>query len=116
MLQSFAGFSVKSSFIFRVFMAQRRSRAARPPAGGAWPQPRLAHLYNAEVSPCRQVGIPGTRWDLRPLRSVSLVDSDFAKTSPRLREWYMLRTGRYLQRWAFGDFTPPFHAWAPGGV
>jgi hypothetical protein len=76
------------------------------------------HLYNADV-----LSMPDkweypwfAAWDLSfHCVALSLVDSDFAKDQLllMLREWYMHPNGQLpAYEWAFGDVSPPVHAWA----
>ncbi|MGH9363945.1 MAG: MGH1-like glycoside hydrolase domain-containing protein, partial [Thermoanaerobaculia bacterium] len=95
------------------------------PAGSSPPPERWkgrnhdwAHLYNADV-----ISMPDkweypwyAAWDLAfhciPL---ALVDADFAKQQLilLLREWYMHPNGQLpAYEWAFGDVSPPVHAWS----
>ena len=95
------------------------------PAGPVPPKERLegrnkdwAQLYNDDI-----ISMPDkweypwyAAWDLAfhciPL---AIVDPDYAKEQLilLLREWYMHPNGQLpAYEWAFGDVTPPVHAWA----
>jgi hypothetical protein len=76
------------------------------------------HLYNGDI-----VSMPDkweypwyAAWDLAfNTIALALVDPDFAKEQLVLflREWYMHPNGQIpAYEWAFGDVSPPVHAWA----
>ncbi len=76
------------------------------------------HLYNDDV-----ISMPDkweypwyAAWDLAfHTVALALVDPDFAKEQLILflREWYMHPNGQIpAYEWAFGDVSPPVHAWA----
>jgi hypothetical protein len=95
------------------------------PAGPTPPAERLAgrnrewrHLNNADViTVCDTWEYPWyATWDLAfQCVAIAHVDPGFAKDQLLLmcREWYMHPNGQLpAYEWAFGDVTPPAHAWA----